>query len=183
RRPPKADPEARGPETRPGEAQAQGIGERVTNRGIRDDTRDPGREDPGPGHFRVRGTASGGPGGPAVCHRGRVERQAGRVLTAAGQSDLLILCRRTMQERSSTGRLPRRRGACGRRVTRGTAGGPFPGLGHGRRTGPTENPPMRLGPGEFFGRPAWERGVGGLLLTLSVYRPGPAQPWHDHANP
>jgi AraC family transcriptional regulator len=42
---------------------------------------------------------------------------------------------------------------------------------------------MQLGPGEYFGRPVWERRSGGLLLTLSAYRPGPTQPWHCHANP
>jgi AraC family transcriptional regulator len=42
---------------------------------------------------------------------------------------------------------------------------------------------MRLGPGEYFGGTLWERRCGGLLLTLSAYRPGPTQPWHCHANP
>jgi AraC family transcriptional regulator len=42
---------------------------------------------------------------------------------------------------------------------------------------------MRLGPGEYFGGTLWERRCGGLLLTLSEYRPGPTQPWHCHANP
>jgi AraC family transcriptional regulator len=42
---------------------------------------------------------------------------------------------------------------------------------------------MRLGPGEYFGDPVWERRRGGLLITLSDYRPGRTQPWHRHANP
>ena len=42
---------------------------------------------------------------------------------------------------------------------------------------------MRLRPGEFFGRPTWERRISGLLLTVSAYRPGPIEPWHEHANP
>jgi AraC family transcriptional regulator len=42
---------------------------------------------------------------------------------------------------------------------------------------------MRLGPGEYFGKTVWERRSGGLILTLSVYRPGWVQPWHCHANP
>jgi AraC-like DNA-binding protein len=42
---------------------------------------------------------------------------------------------------------------------------------------------MRLGPGEYFGSPVWERRSGGMRLTLSVYRPGRTQPWHCHANP
>ena len=42
---------------------------------------------------------------------------------------------------------------------------------------------MRLGPGEYFGSPVWERLRGGLLVTLSDYRPGRTQPWHCHANP
>ena len=41
----------------------------------------------------------------------------------------------------------------------------------------------RLRPGEFFGRQNWERRVNGLLLTVSAYRPGPVEPWHEHANP
>src|SRR5262245_28555567 len=42
---------------------------------------------------------------------------------------------------------------------------------------------MRLGPGEFFGEAVWGRQFGGLRLTLSAYRPGLAQPWHDHSHP
>jgi AraC family transcriptional regulator len=42
---------------------------------------------------------------------------------------------------------------------------------------------MRLGAGEYFGNSVWERRSAGLLLTLSVYRPGRTQPWHYHANP
>jgi AraC family transcriptional regulator len=42
---------------------------------------------------------------------------------------------------------------------------------------------MKLGPGQYFGGGVWERHSAGLLLTLSVYRPGRPQPWHCHANP
>jgi AraC family transcriptional regulator len=42
---------------------------------------------------------------------------------------------------------------------------------------------MRLRPGEYFGSPVWERQCGGLLVTLSEYRPGQTQPWHCHAHP
>jgi hypothetical protein len=35
---------------------------------------------------------------------------------------------------------------------------------------------MRLGPGEFFGNTIWQHRSGGLLLTLSAYRPGRTQP-------
>jgi AraC family transcriptional regulator len=41
---------------------------------------------------------------------------------------------------------------------------------------------MRMHAGEFFGEKVWERRSGGLILTLSVYRPGRIQPHHCHAN-
>jgi AraC family transcriptional regulator len=42
---------------------------------------------------------------------------------------------------------------------------------------------MKLKPGKYFGETLRQRSWQGLILTLSRYAPGQAQPWHVHANP
>jgi AraC family transcriptional regulator len=42
---------------------------------------------------------------------------------------------------------------------------------------------MKLEPGKYFGATVRQQARQGLILTLSRYAPGQAQPWHVHANP
>jgi hypothetical protein len=42
---------------------------------------------------------------------------------------------------------------------------------------------MKLKPGKYFGETVRQQARQGLILTLSRYAPGQAQPWHVHANP
>src|SRR5262245_5199655 len=42
---------------------------------------------------------------------------------------------------------------------------------------------MRLETGQYFGETRREERRGGMLLTLSTYRPDSEQPWHVHAEP